>query len=91
VGHDTQAVGDLQEQLNITLANIRELVTHVDQQQSALSAIRVYLRHPHHYEIAKSFLEQYFSLDKINFLHADICREQLLVEIEALASPVDDL
>jgi chorismate lyase / 3-hydroxybenzoate synthase len=91
VGHDTKAVGDLQEQLNITLANIQELVTHVDQQQYALSAIRVYLRHPHHYEIAKSFLEQYFSLDKINFLHADICREQLLVEIEALASPADDL
>jgi chorismate lyase / 3-hydroxybenzoate synthase len=91
VGHDTQAAGDLQEQLNITLTNIRELVAHIDQQQYALSAIRVYLRHPHHYETAQALLGQYFPLDKVNFLHADICREQLLVEIEALASPLEDL
>lgn len=91
VGHDTQAVGDLQEQLRITLANIHELVAHIDPQEYALSAIRVYLRHPKDYDVARSFLSEHFSLDKVNFLHADICREQLLVEIEALASPVESL
>jgi len=88
IGHDTKAVGDLQEQLKITLDNIQQLVSHIDQEKRSLSAIRVYLRHPQDLSIAESFLAKYYLSHQMNFLHADICRGQLLVEIEALASPV---
>jgi len=97
IGHDTHAAGNLRNQLSITLDNIQQLVAHIDQSHHSLSAIRVYLRHPHDYPDAQAFMSdahasmanrQQFSLDRVNFLHADICRDPLLVEIEALASPL---
>lgn len=95
IGHDTQAAGDLQNQLAITLDNIKQLVAHIDQgnhqSNHSLSAIRVYLRHPQDYAIAQNVMQQHFALEKVNFLHADICRDLLLVEIEALASPAGDV
>lgn len=90
IGHDTQAAGDLQNQLSITLDNIKQLVAHIDQGKHGLSAIRVYLRYPQDYAIAQAFMQQHFALEKVNFLYADICRDLLLVEIEALASPAGE-
>ncbi|WP_323813918.1 hypothetical protein [Cellvibrio sp. NN19] len=87
IGHNTQAVGDLQQQLEITLDNIRYLLSHVEQADSELSAVRVYLRHPQDRAAAEAFLSQHLPSHAFNFIHADVCRSQLLVEIEALASP----
>ncbi len=87
IGHNTQAVGDLEQQLAITLDNIQHLLSHVGQGDSELSAIRVYLRHPEDAAVAQAFLAPRLPLEAVNFIHADICRSQLLVEIEALASP----
>lgn len=86
IGHNTQAVGDLQQQLAITLDNIQHLLDHVGQADALLSGIRVYLRHPQDVVIAQAFLASRLPLECVNFIHADICRSQLLVEIEALAS-----
>jgi chorismate lyase / 3-hydroxybenzoate synthase len=85
IGHNTHAVGDLQQQLSITLDNIQHLLAHVQQAGSELSAVRVYLRHPEDCAIAESFLTKHLPAEVLNFIHADICRSQLLVEIEALA------
>lgn len=87
IGHNTQAVGDLQQQLAITLDNIQHLLSHVGQAEASLSGVRVYLRHPEDVAAAQAFLAPRLPLERINFIHADICRSQLLVEIEALASP----
>lgn len=90
IGHDTQAVGDLQNQLSITLDNIQQLVDHINPADHQLSTLRVYLRHPADYPAARDFLAKRFPLESVNFLHADICREQLLVEIEGVASPAGE-
>lgn len=87
IGHNTQAVGDLQQQLAITLDNIQHLLLHVEQAHAELSAIRVYLRYAQDMAAAQAFLAARLPADAVNFIHADICRSQLLVEIEALASP----
>lgn len=87
IGHNTQAVGDLQQQLAITLDNIQHLLRHVEHAHAELSAIRVYLRHAQDVAAAQAFLGARLPADAVNFIHADICRSQLLVEIEALASP----
>lgn len=87
IGHNTQAVGDLQQQLAITLDNIQHLLLHVEQADAELSAIRVYLRHAQDVAVAQAFLSARLPATAVNFIHADICRSQLLVEIEALASP----
>lgn len=90
IGHDTQAVGNLHNQLSITLDNIQQLVNHINPADHQLSTLRVYLRHPADYPVARDFLAQRFPLESVNFLHADICREQLLVEIEGVASPAGE-
>lgn len=87
IGHNTQAVGDLEQQLAITLDNIQYLLEHLEQGDTELSAIRVYLRHPQDRATAETFLSAHLPALALNFIHADICRSQLLVEIEALASP----
>jgi chorismate lyase/3-hydroxybenzoate synthase len=86
IGHDTKACGNLQEQLEITLDNIRFLLASIDPQASAPSAIRVYLRHAEDLLATQTYLYQQFAPADINIVHADICRANLLVEIECVAN-----
>jgi chorismate lyase/3-hydroxybenzoate synthase len=87
IGHNTQAVGDLEQQLTITLDNIQHLLMHVGQGESELSGVRVYLRRPQDLAVARAFFAARLPALVVNFIHADICRSQLLVEVEALSSP----
>lgn len=89
LGHDTKAAGNLEQQLTITLENIRHLVSHTGFADEALHAIRVYLRNAEDYPAARAFLGTQFPADVVNFLHADICRDNLLVEIEAATQCAD--
>lgn len=89
LGHDTRAVGDLSQQVSIILENIQHLVSSVNTQMAPLEALRVYLRRAEDYSAARGYLEQMFSPEVFTFLHADICRANLLVEIEAASRAVD--
>ena len=86
IGHDTKACGNVQEQLEITLDNIRYLLANIDPQASALFAIRVYLRHAKDLLATQHYLYQQFAPANVNIVHADICRANLLVEIECVAN-----
>ncbi len=83
LGHQTKAPEDLEQQLSITVDNIQALLAHVDNGAGPLNAIRVYLRHKKDYEQARDHLSKVLPLESINYLWADICRANLLVEIEA--------
>lgn len=85
LGHDTTAAGDLEQQIAVTLENIQYLLDSIPGNVEALEAIRVYLRHPRDYSAARALLLQRFPAEALNFLHADICRDNLLIEIEAAA------
>ncbi len=85
LGHSTHAPDDIASQLEVTQANIAQLVAQAGGSPDQLSALRVYLRHPEHSETARSLLEQTYPAKHLNVVHADICRQSLLVEIEALA------
>jgi len=84
LGHSTQAPGDIASQLEVTQANIAQLVSQAGGSISKLSALRVYLRHAEHLDLAKTILQRSYPAEHLNFVLADICRQQLLVEIEAL-------
>ena len=86
IGHDTKTCGNLQEQLEITLENIRYLLARIDPQASRPFAIRVYLRHAEDLLATQDYLYKQFSPADINIVHADICRANLLVEIECVAN-----
>jgi len=83
LGHETKSVGSLVEQLELTIDNIGHLLERIGATGAPLSAVRVYLRHGEHYEVAARVVEKSLLAQDINFLLADICREDLLVEIEA--------
>ncbi len=83
LGHATQSPGDIDEQLKITIANIDTLLAGVAAVHSPLQAVRVYLRHEYHLAAAQEAMALAHPHAEVTFLLADICRANLLVEIEA--------
>ena len=93
VGHETLHAGNVLIQLEETLKNIEALIISVrDIHQQPihnltdLSFMKVYIRHSEHYEIIREALLQRVDNEmSVIYLHADICRSNLLLEIEAIA------
>lgn len=83
LGHETQAINNFASQLSTTLKNIDCLRDHISANAGPLEAIRVYLRHRENYEECKQRLNKQFQGYDILYTEADICRANLLVEIEA--------
>lgn len=82
IGHATCAPQSLREQLSITVENIALLLADIHDEHEPLRAIRVYLRHAADYAEALEHLTSVYPEQHMNFLLADICRANLLVEIE---------
>lgn len=70
----------LERQLRITMENIAELI-----QDARLEALRVYLKNRSDYEKAVKGMEAYGLRIPISYMWADVCREELLIEIEGIA------
>ena len=93
VGHETLHEDNVLLQLDETLKNIEALVTSVRDihQQlirdlTGLSLMKVYIRHSEHYKIIKeALLQRVGNKMSVIYLHGDICRSNLLLEIEAVA------
>ncbi len=90
VGHETLHRGDVAAQTRETVANIDALVGEVNRVVGAprysLDALnfKVYVRRPSDLEAIEETLSQSLrSTASVVYLHADVCREDLLVEIEA--------
>ena len=47
--------------------------------------LRVYLKHPEDYALAKQLLDGYGLNIPISYMWADVCRDELLIEIEGIA------
>ena len=93
VGHETLHEENVLVQLEEILKNIDALVdTARDTHQqpirdiSDLSLMKVYIRNPDHYAMIEEALSQRVGKDvDIIYLQGDICRDNLLLEIEAVA------
>jgi len=91
VGHETVHQGDLIKQLEVTSQNIEYLLASANADHAkhnhhpgdfALNTFKVYIRHAHHVAPAKAWLHKHYPhVDTILTL-ADVCRAELLVEIE---------
>ena len=92
IGHETVHQGDVLRQTQVTLENIETLLSHQHLEDKGLHVgatledldlIKVYVRHPEDFETVKSYCATRFNPDApIIYLAADICRSELLVEIE---------
>jgi FkbO/Hyg5 family chorismatase len=98
-GHKTLFVDDISRQCDITLHNIAILLNGSNLMRHGINGeatlkdldhIKVYVRHREHIPLVKEKCVAVFSKkSKIKFLNVDICRSDLLVEIEAVASRIN--
>ena len=70
----------LGRQLHITMENIDQLIG-----KAKLKMLRVYLKEKSFYEEARELLEGYNLNIPISYMWADVCRDELLIEIEGIA------
>jgi chorismate lyase / 3-hydroxybenzoate synthase len=91
VGHETCHVEDVVAQTRETIANIRALQEESKRHglafTDAVSHMKVYVRHAEDYGVVKREVDAAFASEsgiEIVYLQADICRRELLVEIEVV-------
>ncbi len=93
VGHESLHLDDPRAQLEETLENIRALIERVEHDDhvvfrglDSLTHLKVYIRHPEHLRLIQPRLDALFGPRVVRlYLTADICRAELLMEIEAIA------
>ncbi len=82
LGHSSVHRGDLRLQLYTTNDNILYLLKETSFKRSDIRTLRVYLRNIDDYADCKKVVEELFPNTTVIYTHADICRADLLVEIE---------
>ncbi|MGF1584244.1 MAG: hypothetical protein ACFCUM_02905 [Bacteroidales bacterium] len=84
----------VEEQTRITLENIEHLISNGTMKNAGienvagarLCCIRVYLKEEHFFESARKIVDEKYPEMPSVYLKGDVCREELLVEIEGFAS-----
>ncbi len=83
VGHLTVHAGDVDTQLEETLRNIDAVLAQTGRSLANVVSAKTYVRRAADYELIARKLESVFAANL--YLEADICRADLLLEIEAIA------
>ena len=94
VGHESRHIGLPETQTRETVDNLRALVAHAEelsgttrQHQSSHGRYKVYVRQPDHLEAIQQALSiPLFASSQIVYLQGDLCRRELLVEIEGVVT-----
>jgi chorismate lyase/3-hydroxybenzoate synthase len=93
LGHQSQHTGDAVAQTRETIVNLRSVMGEaharglIDVTQDTDLLFKVYLRQPEFRAVAQAQLREAFGPDaSIIYLQADICRSELLVEIEVVCA-----
>ena len=79
-GEDSLTDVDVERQYEITMENIRGLVSDAD-----LEILRVYLKNVEDYDAVKARMKCEYPGSHVSFMRADVCRSELLIEIEGIA------
>jgi len=82
LGHDTVHIDDLSGQLHTTNDNILYLLKEAGLKRDEIHSLRVYLRHPVDADLTRKTVQGWYPNAQVIITHADICRANLLVEIE---------
>ena len=93
VGHESMHRGDVRGQLDETLRNIEALIESTRREESVrfrglgdISHLKVYVRRPADLALVREHLRQRIGdSPQVLYLQGEICRSELLVEIEAVA------
>lgn len=88
LGQETVGVGDVRKQTEVTITNLLELLTpEVTGIPSThrFNYLRVFVKHTEHLDTVKTVCDSYFPTIPITYVVADVCRDNLLMEIEGEA------
>lgn len=83
VGHETAHIGDVAAQLDETMRNIDLVLAQTGRTMEQVISAKTYLRRADDYDLVARLLGD--RLPSNVFLEADICRTELLLEIECVA------
>lgn len=82
-GPKSKFQGDLEKQLELTIRNLRGMIEQGDLCGRLPASAIVYCKRAEDVDfVAKKFREEFPEMDKTIYLQAEICRKELLVEIE---------
>ncbi|WP_251623004.1 Rid family hydrolase [Odoribacter lunatus] len=90
-GEQSSVSTSVEEQLQMTMENIDFLISEENLQKAGimkkgmLQTLRVYLKNEKDFPVVKEYMERNFKTLPVLYLLADICREELLVEVEGVA------
>ncbi len=86
IGQETVGLGDVKEQTCVTIENIEELRRAALELQSdgalRYSLLRVYVKNEEDFPVVQQICKNHFPGVPMAFVQADVCRDNLLVEIE---------
>lgn len=88
VGHETRHFGDVAAQMKETLSNLDSLLIEAERQPGVgpgrlqAEALRLYVRDPGHASVAAALCQQRYPDTPLSVLQGDICRSELLLEVE---------
>ncbi|MDO5571636.1 MAG: hypothetical protein Q4F97_09285 [Bacteroidales bacterium] len=93
-GEHSISKNDIKEQTIVTIENINELVNENNRllknrnisECSNLSYLRVYIKNEQDYYSANEILKSIFPTIDIAYVKADVCRDELLIEIEGVGN-----
>ncbi|MBN1378378.1 MAG: hypothetical protein JXA04_04005 [Gammaproteobacteria bacterium] len=90
IGHETQNHGDIEGQMSVMLDNLGKLTESITgalklERQLKPDLLKVYLRNSDDLELVQQRIRGHFGSQlPVAYLHADICRADLLVEAEGI-------
>lgn len=92
-GEESLAGMDITEQTRVTMENIEYLVSEENLRPLSLDPgvsrkfelLRVYIKFPDQLHAIRGYLDRHYPDVQKFYLYADVCREELLVEIEGIA------
>jgi enamine deaminase RidA (YjgF/YER057c/UK114 family) len=89
-GESSVIANDITEQTRITMENIDHLIAPAHSQEPGTSfeykLLRIYVKKPSQMEDVRTYMKAYYPDIKKIYICADICRDELLVEIEGIAA-----
>jgi chorismate lyase/3-hydroxybenzoate synthase len=94
VGHVSEHIGEPHKQTLEIIHNLNVLITHTEQlhgitrgQWHGQALFKIYIRHPEHFATVRDILkEQLPSHTQVLYLQGEMCRSELLLEVEGILS-----
>lgn len=94
IGQETVGIGDIEKQTIVTIENIKklsdparisELVSRPHDPGEKYGLLRTYVKRQSDFGVVRQICEKFFPQIPVSYVEADICRDDLLIEIEGEA------